>query len=475
MSVDPSIDGQPHIPASENQPAKQDRKCQSDDAGPLTLPDMQHFVTLLRKVKHPRQVLLLIERAGDCPLPEAATLTDATSGPLSVESRKAMFHRVATLDATVRRRIEHAAERIMLLDDEYGAQAVQSLLDEHDDAEVLAMPSDRHSRALYLYLLQDFLQDGAKPDPRFEQAERLQAMHRQWKSENYSSHYLGPRGVVPQVSPDVENALRRRITALFPQVSPDQILIEQFTQRDLAPPDSSSGQDADDAAAVLLHTLTATFNGATTHYQQVKDGEVEDHEVPVAMSACFSWEPQTGALSVHCEDHEIRRELATVFRDVALACKDGIADIPVREFDIVGFSTPQMLARLEHERVAGVEKVTILQLKVAHLFEQMTTDEANERDIVQHLSSSLLIGRDRRDTRNIYEVANDDYGIDDLTRYTVTQVKLVFRMAKQPHRKAHHLAVQITAPNGLNDKSKTEDDRKRVLQQLARIGVLREG
>ncbi len=474
MSVDP-LDGQHPIPASDHQPGKQKRTCQSDDAGPLILPDMQHFVTLLRKVKHPHQVLLLIERASDSPLPETATLTDAARGPLSVESRKTMFHRVATLDATVRRRIEHAAERIMLLDDEYGAQAVQSLLDEHSDAEFLVMPSDRHSRALYLYLLQDFLASGAKPDPRFDHAERLQAMHRQWKSDNYSSHYLGPRGAVPQVGPDVQDALRSRITALFPQVPADQILIEQFTQRDLAHTDPSSGQDADDADSVLLHTLTATFNGATTHYQQVKDGEVEDHEVPVAMSACFSWEPQTGALSVHCEDREIRRELATVFRDVALACNDGIADIPLRKFDIVGFSTPEMLARLEHERVAGVEKITILQLKVEHLFEQMTSDEANERDIVQHLSSTLLIGRDRRDTRNIYEVANDDYGIDDLSRYTVTQVKLVFRMAKQPHRKAHHLAVQITAPNGLNDKSKTEDDRKRVLQQLARIGVLREG
>lgn len=80
----------------------------------------------------------------------------------------------------------------------------------------------------------------------------------------------------------------------------------------------------------------------------------------------------------------------------------------------------------------------------------------------------------RRDTRQIYQVAYDDYGIDDLTGYTLAQVKLVFRMAKQPHRKAHNVAVQITSPNGLNDKSKTEDDRKRVLEQLTRIGVLRE-
>jgi hypothetical protein len=399
-------------------------------------------------------------------------VTDVAKGHLAIESRQAMFHAVAKLGADVRHRIEHAAERVVLLDDEYGSQAVQSLLDEHGDADVLAIPTDRYSRALYLYLLQDFPENGAKPDSRFDHAERLQVMHRQWK--NYSSHYLGPKGVVPQAGPDVEDALRTRIAALFPQVPPDQILIEQFTRRDLTHADRSSGQDADEADSVLLHTLTATFNGSTAHYQQVNDGEVEDHEVPAAMSACFSWEPETGALSVFCEDRETRRALATVFRDVALACEDGIDDMPMREFDIFGFSTPEMLKRLERDRVAGVEKITILQIKVARPFEQTTSDEANGRDLVQHLSSTMLIGKDRRDARNIYQVAYDDYGVDDLTGYTLVQVKLVFRMAKQPHRKAHNVAVQITAPNGLNDKSKTEDDRKRVLEQLTRIGVLRE-
>ena len=47
-------------------------------------------------------------------------------------------------------------------------------------------------------------------------------------------------------------------------------------------------------------------------------------------------------------------------------------------------------------------------------------------------------------------------------------------MAKQKDRRAHNIVVQITAPNGLNDKSKTEDDRKRVLEQLIRLGVLSE-
>lgn len=86
----------------------------------------------------------------------------------------------------------------------------------------------------------------------------------------------------------------------------------------------------------------------------------------------------------------------------------------------------------------------------------------------------MEISRDRRDGRNIYQVAYEDYGADDLTQYALAQVKLVMRMAQQLHHKAHNVAVQITAPNGLNDKSKTEYDRKRILEQLIRIGVLSE-
>lgn len=465
-----------NIPAAAQPQATHPARPRQMDDGPEILPCMEHFVTLLRKSKQPALVLNLVERAGGCRLPEITALVEAAKGMLAVQARKAMFHAVAKLGVTAQQLIERATERVVLLDDEYGTQAVQSLLDEQDsgDAAVLAMPTDRYSRALHLCLRQDFPENGAKREQRFDHAERLQVMHRQWKSESYSSHYLGPKDVVPKIAADVEDILRARIAVLFPQVAADQILIEQFTRRDLAHADRCGGKDADEAAPVLLHTLTATFNGSTVHFPQVADGEVVEHEEPAAMSASFSWEPGTGALGVFCPDRETRRELATIFRDVVLTCDGEINDMPMREFDLFGFSTPAMLTRIEQELVAGIEKISILQIKVARPFEQRTTDEANGRELIQHLSSILLVGKDRRDNRHIYEVAYDDYGIDDLTGYALGQVKLVFRMAKQPHRKAHNVAVQITAPNGLNDKSKTEDDRKRVLDQLARLGVVRE-
>lgn len=457
------------VAASQPSP-KRTRQHRSDD-GATILPNLEHFVGLLRKVTRPGLVVQFLERASATDLPELQALADAAKGKLPVESRQSIFHAVAKLEASVQQTIERAAERVMLLEDDYGEQAIRSVLkeDRDDDAAVLAMPSDRYSRALYLCVLQEFPAKGARREERFDQAEHLQVMHRQWKSDHYSSHYLGPKNVMPKTGTEVQDVLRTRIAELFPKVPKDQILIEQFTRRDL-----SHEQDGDDDSDVdqsaLLHTLTATFNGSTAHFQQVKAGQVVDHEEPAAMSARFSWEPETGALSVFCVDREARRELATIFRDVALAHNGKIEDMPMRQFDLLGFSTSKMLDRFVRDRVAGIDDISILQITVAKPFEQKS--EYGGRDVVRQLSSKMQITRDRRDGRNIYQVAYEDYGAEDLSQYALVQVKLVMKMAKTLHRKAHNVAVQITAPNGLNDKSRTDDDRKRVLEQLIKIGVL---
>ena len=448
---------------------KRARKLRSDD-GANILPNAENFVSLVRKVTHPGLLVDLIERTSATALPELKRMVEvANGGKLPIESRKAFFHAVGELEETTLNRIECAAERVMLLDDDYGAQAVLSLLNEDraDDAAVLAAPSDRYSRALYLHLLQDFPAQGARRDERFDQAEHLQVMHRQWKSDHYSSHYLGPKGIVPKTGPDVQEILRVRIAELFPKVLKDQTLIEQFTRRNLS---CEQDDDCEVCQSEQLHTLTATFNGKTATFQQVTNGHVVDHEEPAAMSARFSWEPETGSLSVFCEEREARRELATVFRDVALAHDGQIEDMPMRQFDLLGFATSDMLNCLKCNRVAGVDDISILQITVAKPYEQTT--EYGGRDVVRQLSNKMQITRDRRDTRNIYQIACEDFGDKDLSQYALVQVKLVMKMSKTQHRKAHNVAVQITAPNGLNDKSRTDEDRKRVQEQLIKIGVL---
>jgi len=237
MPADQASTTKKNAKAATSQPSPKGAREHRSDDGANILPNAENFVSLVRQVARHGLLVDLLERASTTKLPELSALAQAAKGKLPVESRQAFFHAVGKLPATAQYRIECAAERVMLLDDDYGAQAVLSVLKEEraDDAAVLATPSDRYSRALYLHLLQDFPAQGARREERFDQAEHLQVMHRQWKNDHYSSHYLGPKGVVPKTGSDVQEVLRTRIAELFPKVPKDQILIEQFTRRDLSP------------------------------------------------------------------------------------------------------------------------------------------------------------------------------------------------------------------------------------------------
>ena len=71
-------------------------------------------------------------------------------------------------------------------------------------------------------------------------------------------------------------------------------------------------------------------------------------------------------------------------------------------------------------------------------------------------------------------MAREDHRLADLSGYELVQVKLVLRMAKQKDRRAHNIIVQITAPNGLNDNAKTEDERQLVMRLLKRWNIVTE-
>jgi hypothetical protein len=327
---------------------------------------------------------------------------------------------------------------------------------------------------LDLYLEQEYPEKCSQREARFDRAERVQLMNRQWKSEAYSNHYQGPMGPTPALDAEMKERIKDRILHFYPKAPREDVIIEHFTRRDLGHARRHDDDSGDEDPKVVLDTITVTLNGAEAHYGKVEHGEVVSHDDLAALSIKYSREPATGALSVFSDDREIRRDLAAIFRDVVLAADGEIKDLPMREFDLSAFASPDILDKLVSERIEEINHIAIQHLKVAHPFQQKTTDEANGREIIQELSSTLTIGRDRRDYRDIYNVARHDHRIQDLTGYVLAQIKLVFRIARQRHRKAHNVTVQLTAPNGLNDRSKTEVDRRLVLAQLEKLALVRQ-
>ena len=209
-------------------------------------------------------------------------------------------------------------------------------------------------------------------------------------------------------------------------------------------------EDADDVSPLTqLHTLCATFNGSTAHYRQVEDGQWSTTRNQLPCRHAFPGTGNRGA-DVFCEDRETAGSLPpssatwrwrTGARLTTCRCVNSICSV----LDL-GHASP----RLEQDRIADIERIDILQIKVAKPFEQLL--ELGGKTVARQLASKMEITRDRRDSRNVYQVAYEDYSAEDLSQYALVQVKLVMRMATQPHRKAHNVAVQITAPNGLNDK-----------------------
>lgn len=438
-------------------------RARGKDNGPTILPHLERLIHITRKVQRPMLLRQLLEAAHGQPLPAVQALTDEAKNSLPIASRNALFALVAEMASETKARIERAAERITLLADEYGAMAVTELMDtgKPEDAAILAAPSDKYSRALYLYLEQEFSSSGSLKH-RFEHAEQRQQMLRHFQSEKYSSHYRGPKGAQPTLDDTAEQSLKQRLVELFPHIKAEDMLVEQYSHRE---------SDAADAP-VLLYTLSAKFNGKHIHYPKIINGEDTDVDDSSTVYVRYSWHTSKGELSVFSDDETVRPELAKAFRDVVLGGDGDIHSMPMREFDLMGFCTPAILTRFKKDRIEGVESIDIKHILIANPEVRQIT--LKNRPIARRVENPLLIKRDRFEDRNIYEVAGTVYPLVDLTNYVVKQVKLTFRIATTAHRKGHDVTVQITTPNGFNDGKLTKADSELVFSQLMQLDCARQ-
>lgn len=436
------------------------RKPRATDGGPEILPDMGDYVTLVRKIRHRALVTQWLQYLHSEELPVIEW-----EHKVCARYKQSLFTVVAGLSGAIRQRLEEAAQRILLLSDDFGCEAVKSLLNEDDESEqqAVAAAGDKYGRALYLYLCR--LADDK--DRRFEQAETARQQNKQWKSENYASHFRGPKAVGIALDDTLKEKLKTAIAAIYPDAPLSDVVIEHFQRRDLTQAEDRAGDE--DAAPVWLNTIVVGFNGKETHWDKIVDGEVTTRHDQALQRIIFSYEPSTGGLSVFCDDRNTRQELAKALRDVVLASDTEIAEMPLREFSLKAFVSAEVFNLLQTGQGDGVERISINLIKVAKCFDQFGADGGTH-----HISSGLTIHRDRHDRRDVYVVAREDHRLADLSEYELSQVKLVLRMAKQKDRRAHNINVQITAPNGLNDNTKTEDERQLVMRLLKRWHIVTE-
>jgi len=451
-------------PVAEKQPKTRSTKPRQVDMGPQTLPTMEHFIQLVRKVQCTELIRSLLESASGNPAPITAALINGEPGTLPIASRNALFAEVAAMTVDSQVAIERASERICLLCDEYGALAIGELLMDEDflAPSMLKMPTDKFSKALHLFVQQEYQQGTPNQLRRFDHAEARQEMLQRSQSEKQSSHYLGPKGVIPKLDAVLEAALKQRLAELLVNVKPQEMLVEQFVQRDLTQADMP----------ITHYTLSVKFNGARINWVRLDGTDVLETELPAFQNLKFSWHSNKGTLSVFFDDVPIRPQLAAIFRDIVLGGNGSIESMPVREFDLMGFCTPAMLTRFKKDRIEGIDDITIQHLVVTK--PEIKVVQIMGKAVQRLVENSLVIRCHRWEDRDIYTRASEVDGIDDLTDYVITQVKLRMVVSKTAHRRAHNVSAQISAPNGFNDSGKTKADTELVFAQLMSLGCARQ-
>jgi len=450
-------------PVAGRQPKARATKPRQVDSGPQTLPTMEHFVQLVRKVQCPELIRSFIESVSGNPVPITTAVINGEPGTLPIASRNAVFAEVSAMPVATQDNIERAAERICLLCDEYGALAIGELLMDEDflAPSPLKMPADKFSKALHLFVQQEYPLGTPNQHRRFDHAEARQEMLQRSQTEKQSSHYLGPKGVIPKLDAALEAALKQRLSELLVNVKPQEMLVEQFVQRDLTQAD----------LPITHYTLSVKFNGARINWVRLDGTDVLESELPAFQNLKFSWQSNKGTLSVFFDDVPIRPLLAAIFRDIVLGGNGSIEAMPVREFDLMGFCTPAMLGRFKKDRIDGIDDITIQHLLVTK--PQMKMVQIKGKLVQRLVENPTVIRLHRWEDRDIYTRAKDDL-TDDITAYVITQVKLSIGISKTRHRRAHKVSAQITAPNGFNDSGKTKADTELVFAQLMSIGCARQ-
>lgn len=458
------------------------KRKRGNDSGEQILPNMAHFVTLARRVKQPLRLFSLIERICMVEIPEELrNFAKTATAALGLPQRRKLFEWTAIQTSAHLNRIEKCSDRIHALKDEFGIQAVLSQLDmkNPEDAAVLAEPTERFTRSLYLFMRQEYPEVGATEDRRFELAEWRQSINQQWSNQDYASHFLGPKESQPQSGPEVIDQLTALLADAFDGVSAQDILVQYFHNHDISHASRYEGQsDQQDAPQKLQHTITATFNGTKAHYKKVENSEVIEKEDTAALDVVFSWEPDTGMLGVFCKDKSLRGQLAAIFQKVVLASDAAVAGLPICSFDLTAFSSDTILKKIADSLEVGVTSIAIQKIRLTNLSRDPTRNAnvaiMRRGDTRRQIASHLEISRDRRDDRDIYKVAEDAYKLHSLNPDDISRVNLSLAVEKQAGRRAHSIAVQITMPNGLSSRCKTADDRLLMRQQLIKLGIMTE-
>ena len=222
-----------------------------------------------------------------------------------------------SFDALTLDRLEHFAERILLLSDRLGCEVLSGLRCAlTDDARAqFEAQTDQYQRALWLseYDATCFEQALEARD-----AEAMRAKVRFWTG------FLAPAGLNALHDATSRSQLTVRMAELL-GLSPDHVAIQVFLRN---------------RGISRLIQISVHYNRPSELFDHVIEGELTHTTLVRALAAYVTYEPESGHLEVLSPTAEHREGIARGVADTLLKCAFDVAPLPLKHFDYQVLAKP---------------------------------------------------------------------------------------------------------------------------------------
>ena len=356
------------------------------------------------------------------------------------EIRSDYFEVLSCLAVTDRQTMEELAEKMVLLTDGSGQDAVDSVKYEHFSEEQLhtfKTLNNQYDRSVWLYKEDTHL---------FEEAlnARLADVFRQSKS--CYSGFIGPQSLVLNDDLSAIDGFHEKIADQC-QCSKDQVAIQVFKRL------HSNSQAKETREGVALYQVSIHYNLSPEVVECVKDSQLDSQQVTRSASSFITYEPDNGNIEVLSKERVGREALARLVADHLLQSAITGESIPIKRYEYQHLASPCQFDIADE----NVDWVRVTQLGYTK----------SGRSMILKISTT--------DTENIYQASKDMIGAHfSFSQHELNFAQISVKIRKQPGERARTVHIILRGENNCNIKTKRERDRVLCDRLLEKWQIVRE-
>jgi len=367
----------------------------------------------------------------------SATLPELQEKDGKRKQRAEMAQAINTLPIPSRQKMEEIAEKIVLLCDAPGQDAMDGVQDEiFDDKgrETFDKLSNQYERSLWLYRNEQELFQRALD---WRQADYLH------QSQIYYDGFVAPKNLTVLDDVDTVRNFHYKLAA-HRGCDVKDIAVQVFRR---LRPNTDNGDD------VALYQISIHYNRPPESVERVKDSSVVPQEIVRAESSFVTYEPDNGSLEVLSRGKQGREDLAKLVADTLLQSPITGEKVPIKQYDYQSLAEP---------RDFDISGEPVVWVKVTELGYSAGT-------------RSLLVKMWANDPDDIFTAGRSLVGPDfDYQRKPLTYAKIAVRLRKEGRGRARTVSIVLRGENKCNIKAKREKDRALCDRLLVKWGLVKE-